>query len=215
MHCGGRGGCSPGFATSPLAGSRVPEPAPLPTAVHGDAPPLCPQVLLLSFALIVFPSISPFSPSKAEADGDFGPVRGEGRAGAVPGAPDTGAGPDPPSLSVFSRSLHNAAASRVAYTQPQARDENPPEPLWPEHLGEAPETLHEAFGSHTFTPRPDKASPYNGTQPLASEGLSHGDGDQADTVPGDSTAPHHSLASLAWTEAGHRRPVALEPAEEL
>ncbi|XP_035748231.1 cyclic AMP-responsive element-binding protein 3-like protein 3 [Egretta garzetta] len=116
---------------------------------------------------------------------------------------------------IANRSLHNAAASRVAYTQPQARDENPPEPLWPEHLGEAPETLHEAFGSHTFTPRPDKASPHNGTQPLASEGLSHGDGDRADTVPGDSTAPHHSLAPLAWTEAGHRRPVALEPAEEL
>ncbi|KFP95870.1 Cyclic AMP-responsive element-binding protein 3-like 3, partial [Leptosomus discolor] len=64
----------------------------------------CIAVLLLSFALIVFPSISPFASSKAEADGDFRPVR------------------------VFSRSLHNAAASRVAYTQPPARDEKPPEP---------------------------------------------------------------------------------------
>ncbi|KFR04852.1 Cyclic AMP-responsive element-binding protein 3-like 3, partial [Nipponia nippon] len=63
----------------------------------------CIAVLLLSFALIVFPSISPFAPSKAEADGDFGPVR------------------------VFSRSLHNAAASRVAYAQPQAGDEKAPE----------------------------------------------------------------------------------------
>ncbi|KFR11909.1 Cyclic AMP-responsive element-binding protein 3-like 3, partial [Opisthocomus hoazin] len=61
----------------------------------------CITVLLLSFALIIFPSISPFARSKAEADGDFGPVR------------------------VFSRSLHNAAASRVAYTQPQAGDEKP------------------------------------------------------------------------------------------
>ncbi|KAK4808055.1 hypothetical protein QYF61_017075 [Mycteria americana] len=175
----------------------------------------CIAVLLLSFALIVFPSISPFAPSKAEADGDFGPVRGEGCAGAAPGAQGTGVGPDPPSRSVFSRSLHNAAASRVAYTQPQVGDEKSPEPLWPEHLGEAPETLHEAFGGHAFTPRPDKISPRNGTQPLASEGLSHGDGDQADTVSGDGTAPHRGLASLAWTEAGHSRPTVLEPAEEL
>ncbi|KFP14203.1 Cyclic AMP-responsive element-binding protein 3-like 3, partial [Egretta garzetta] len=67
------------------------------------------------------------SSNKAAQTGTCIAVR-EGRAGAVPGAPGTGAGPDPPSLSVFSRSLHNAAASRVAYTQPQARDENPPEP---------------------------------------------------------------------------------------
>ncbi|CAM9733714.1 unnamed protein product [Bubo scandiacus] len=149
----------------------------------------CIAVLLLSFALIVFPSISPFASSKAEADGDFRPVR------------------------VFSRSLHNAAASRVVYTQPQAGDEKPPEPLWPERLGKAPETLHEAFGGRTFTPRLDKVSPRNGTQPLASEGLSRGDGDRADTVSGASAAPRQGLASLAWTEAG---PAAvLEPAEEL
>ncbi|XP_052658537.1 cyclic AMP-responsive element-binding protein 3-like protein 3 isoform X1 [Harpia harpyja] len=151
----------------------------------------CIAVLLLSFTLIVFPSISPFAPSKAEADGDFRPVR------------------------VFSRSLHNAAASRVAYTQPQARDEKPPEPLWPEHLGEAPETLHEAFGGRTFTPRLDKVSPHNGTQLLASEGLSSRDGDRADSISGDGTTPHGGLASLAWTEAGHSRPTVLEPAEEL
>lgn len=177
--------------------------------------PLCLQVLLLSFTLIVFPSISPFAPSKAEAEGDFRPVRGEGCARAAPGARGTGVGSDPPSHSVFSRSLHNAAASRVAYTQPQAGDEKPLEPLWPERLGKAPETLHEAFGGHTFTPRPDKVSPRNGTPPLASEGLSHGDGDRADAVSGDGTAPHHGLASLAWTEAGHGRPTVLEPAEEL
>ncbi|KFV08231.1 Cyclic AMP-responsive element-binding protein 3-like 3, partial [Tauraco erythrolophus] len=64
----------------------------------------CIAVLLLSFALIVFPSISPFASGKAEMDGDFRPVR------------------------VFSRSLHNAAASRVVDTQPHARDEKPPEP---------------------------------------------------------------------------------------
>ncbi|XP_037369071.1 cyclic AMP-responsive element-binding protein 3-like protein 3, partial [Talpa occidentalis] len=50
----------------------------------------CIAVLLLSFALIVLPSISPFTPNKAESPGDFAPVR------------------------VFSRTLHNDAASRVA-----------------------------------------------------------------------------------------------------
>ncbi|KFO73612.1 Cyclic AMP-responsive element-binding protein 3-like 3, partial [Cuculus canorus] len=64
----------------------------------------CIAVLLLSFALIIFPSISPFAPSKATADGDFRPMR------------------------VFSRSLHNAAASSVAYTQPQVGEEKALEP---------------------------------------------------------------------------------------
>ncbi|XP_063476836.1 cyclic AMP-responsive element-binding protein 3-like protein 3 isoform X4 [Symphalangus syndactylus] len=50
----------------------------------------CVAVLLLSFALIILPSISPFGPNKAESSGDFAPVR------------------------VFSRTLHNDAASRVA-----------------------------------------------------------------------------------------------------
>ncbi|XP_072457900.1 cyclic AMP-responsive element-binding protein 3-like protein 3 isoform X3 [Notamacropus eugenii] len=49
----------------------------------------CIVVLLLSFALIIFPSISPFALNKTEAPGDFLPVR------------------------VFSRSLNTDAASRV------------------------------------------------------------------------------------------------------
>ncbi|XP_025975035.2 cyclic AMP-responsive element-binding protein 3-like protein 3 isoform X2 [Dromaius novaehollandiae] len=145
----------------------------------------CIAVLLLSFTLIVFPSISPFAPNKAEPDGDFGPVR------------------------VFSRSLHNAAASRVAYVQPHPGDEKPPEPLWPERPGEAPETLHEAFGSHTFPPRLDRASPRNSTRPLAPEVMSRGDGDGT-THPGDSAVP-----PLAWTKPSHVGPTVLEPAEEL
>ncbi|KAM4657359.1 cyclic AMP-responsive element-binding protein 3-like protein 3 [Amazona ochrocephala] len=148
----------------------------------------CIVVLLLSFTLIIFPSMSPFAHSRAEADGDFRPVR------------------------VFSRSLHNAAASRVVYTQPQAGDEKPPEPLWSERLGK---TLHEAFGGHVFTPRLDKAPPHNDTQPLPSEGLSRGDGDQSVPVSEDGAAVHHSLAPLAWSQAEHSRPTALEPDEEL
>uniref|UniRef100_A0A8C6I0L0 cAMP responsive element binding protein 3-like 3 n=1 Tax=Mus spicilegus TaxID=10103 RepID=A0A8C6I0L0_MUSSI len=50
----------------------------------------CIAVLLLSFALIILPSISPFNSNKADSPGDFVPVR------------------------VFSRTLHNHAASRVA-----------------------------------------------------------------------------------------------------
>ncbi|XP_048783619.1 cyclic AMP-responsive element-binding protein 3-like protein 3 isoform X1 [Lagopus muta] len=150
----------------------------------------CIAVLLLSFALIVFPSISPFAPSKAETGGDFGPVR------------------------VFSRSLHNTAASRVAYAQPRGGDEKPPEPLWSKHQAET-ETLHEAFGSSSFTPHLNKASTQNSTPPIASEGLSQSDGDQSGTELGDSTALHQSLTSLAWTEADHSRPTVLEPAEEL
>ncbi|XP_007949229.1 cyclic AMP-responsive element-binding protein 3-like protein 3 [Orycteropus afer afer] len=50
----------------------------------------CIAVLLLSFALIVLPSISPFTSNKDKSPGDFAPVR------------------------VFSRTLHNDASSRVA-----------------------------------------------------------------------------------------------------
>ncbi|XP_068517617.1 cyclic AMP-responsive element-binding protein 3-like protein 3 isoform X1 [Anas acuta] len=158
----------------------------------------CIAVLLLSFALIVFPSISPFAPSKAEADGDFGPVR------------------------VFSRSLHNAAASRVAYAQPRGRDEKPPEPLWSEHGDESPETLHEAFSARSFSPRPDEASPRNRSRPLASDSPSHGDMERGGSVAGggstagDGSTSGDSLAALAWTEGEHSgRPAGLEPAEEL
>ncbi|XP_048143612.1 cyclic AMP-responsive element-binding protein 3-like protein 3 [Corvus hawaiiensis] len=151
----------------------------------------CLAVLLLSFTLIVFPSISPFAPSKAEANGDFRPVR------------------------VFSRSLHNAAASRVVHTQPQAGDEKPPEPLWSEPLEETPETLHGAFQG-TFPTHPDKVSLQNDSRASsAAEGLSHEDRDHADAVPGDGPVPHPGLASLAWSEPGQGRPAVLEPAEEL
>ncbi|KAL1783220.1 cyclic AMP-responsive element-binding 3 3 [Sigmodon hispidus] len=50
----------------------------------------CVAVLLLSFVLIILPSISPFDSNKVDGPGDFVPVR------------------------VFSRTLHNHAASRVA-----------------------------------------------------------------------------------------------------
>ncbi|XP_012878227.1 PREDICTED: cyclic AMP-responsive element-binding protein 3-like protein 3 [Dipodomys ordii] len=61
----------------------------------------CIAVLLLSFALIVLPSVSPFASGKAENPGDFTPVR------------------------VFSRTLHNDAASRVAPEAPPGPAEAP------------------------------------------------------------------------------------------
>ncbi|KAK2494324.1 hypothetical protein MC885_013495 [Smutsia gigantea] len=63
----------------------------------------CIAVLLLSFALIVLPSISPFASNKAESPGDFAPVRG--------------------------RTLHNNAASRVA---PDATPDSKALGPWPE-----------------------------------------------------------------------------------
>lgn len=64
----------------------------------------CIAVLLLSFALIVLPSISPFAPNKAESPGDFTPVR------------------------VFSRTLHNDAASRVALDTTPGSEAPGPQP---------------------------------------------------------------------------------------
>uniref|UniRef100_A0A2K5DP31 cAMP responsive element binding protein 3 like 3 n=1 Tax=Aotus nancymaae TaxID=37293 RepID=A0A2K5DP31_AOTNA len=108
----------------------------------------CVAVLLLSFALIILPSISPFASNKAKSPGDFAPVRGRGSLPLKPlsGLPKSpsgasgGGGEDPCSpfpeagaregstglhlhlvsydtplpQSVFSRTLHNDAASRVA-----------------------------------------------------------------------------------------------------
>lgn len=125
-----------------------------------------------------------------------------------------GPGPDPPRGSVFSRSLHNAAASRVVHAQPQAGEETPPEPLWSEPLEEIPETLHEALQG-TSPSLKDKGSPKNRTQTSATEGRSPEHGDRGDAVPRDGTVPHPGLASLAWSEPGHGRPAVLEPAEEL
>ncbi|KAM4050511.1 cyclic AMP-responsive element-binding protein 3-like protein 3 isoform 2-T2 [Anomaloglossus baeobatrachus] len=58
----------------------------------------CVAVLLLSFSLIIFPSLSHFTKNKAQEGNDFQPVR------------------------VFSRSLHNAASSRVLHFQHETRE---------------------------------------------------------------------------------------------
>ncbi|XP_048687167.1 cyclic AMP-responsive element-binding protein 3-like protein 3 isoform X3 [Caretta caretta] len=149
----------------------------------------CIAVLLLSFALIVFPSISPFAPSKAEPEGDFGPVR------------------------VFSRSLHNDASSRVVYALMKDGAESPKEPekpVWTEYAGEAQSepqgVLRKFLGSHVLARPRAEAPPANGTGALPQDGHS------------DLEALSHDgpiAASLAWTEPSQPSQVRLEPAEEL
>ncbi|XP_053155069.1 cyclic AMP-responsive element-binding protein 3-like protein 3 [Hemicordylus capensis] len=155
----------------------------------------CVAVLLLSFALIIFPSIGPFARNKAETEGDFVPVR------------------------VFSRSLHNDASSRFVYTLARDADQNAKElekPLWTEYAHEAHsgqgETLSKLIQSHVLS-RPHKvgeAAPGNGTEAF-SEG-SHAD------LEGLEPAEHISgpgVAAVAWTESRHPSKGVLEQAEEL
>ncbi|XP_045400850.1 cyclic AMP-responsive element-binding protein 3-like protein 3 isoform X2 [Lemur catta] len=74
----------------------------------------CIAVLLLSFALIILPSISPFATNKAESPGDFAPMR------------------------VFSRTLHNDAASRVAPDAVPGSEAPGPQPEAGTPHGESP-----------------------------------------------------------------------------
>ncbi|XP_067414289.1 cyclic AMP-responsive element-binding protein 3-like protein 3 isoform X2 [Emydura macquarii macquarii] len=155
----------------------------------------CVAVLLLSFALIVFPSISPFASNKAEPDGDFGPVR------------------------VFSRSLHNDASSRVIYALMKDVDENPKEPERPvrtEYAGEAqsrpqsePQGVLRKFLSNHVLARPQAEAP-NRTGALPQDGHSDLEG-----LSHDGPIPEHGLASLAWTEPSQPSQAVLEPADEL
>nr|XP_056723683.1 cyclic AMP-responsive element-binding protein 3-like protein 3 [Euleptes europaea] len=156
----------------------------------------CVAVLLLSFALIVFPSISPFAHNKAETEGDFIPVR------------------------VFSRSLHNDASSRVVPSLARDADlraKEPEKPLGTEYAnegqsGQEEETLGHFIGSHSLSSshKAIEAVLKNGTEsfseggPLDLEGLGH-----------DDHIHGHGLASVAWTESGHPGTRVLEQAEEL
>uniref|UniRef100_A0A8D0L7Y3 cAMP responsive element binding protein 3 like 3 n=1 Tax=Sphenodon punctatus TaxID=8508 RepID=A0A8D0L7Y3_SPHPU len=151
----------------------------------------CVAVLLLSFALIVFPFISPFAHRKAEKEGDFAALR------------------------VFSRSLHNDASSRVAYALVRDEDETakePKKPLWTEYAGEGRDQQKGAlrkFLSGHLLPRPQVTEDglSNDTGALAGDGHSDLEG-----VSHDDPIVGHGLASLAWTEPA--KPV-LEQTEEL
>lgn len=156
----------------------------------------CVAVLLLSFCLIVFPTISPFARSKAETEGDFVPVR------------------------VFSRSLHDDASSRVVYSLAKDAAQNakePEKPLWTEYADEVHDgqstTLSKLIGSRTLS-QPHKA----GEAILSNSTDAFSEGTHAD-LEGLGHADHisgHGFASVAWTESGHpRKVVSLEQAGEL
>ncbi|KAK2087064.1 Cyclic AMP-responsive element-binding protein 3-like protein 3 [Saguinus oedipus] len=82
----------------------------------------CVAVLLLSFALIILPSISPFASNKAKSSGDFAPVR------------------------VFSRTLHNDAASRVAPDALLGSEAPGPRPEADKHKEGSPGSPRAAWG---------------------------------------------------------------------
>ncbi|XP_075759128.1 cyclic AMP-responsive element-binding protein 3-like protein 3 isoform X2 [Pelodiscus sinensis] len=153
----------------------------------------CVAVLLLSFALIVFPSISPFASSKAEPEGAFGPVR------------------------VFSRSLHNDASSRVVYALMKDGAESPEEPekpVWTEYAGEVQGEPQGVLGkflrSHGLARPPAEAPQSNGTGALPPDGHSDLEG-----LRHDDPATGHGPASVAWTEPSQASRALLEAAEEL
>ncbi|XP_034976498.1 cyclic AMP-responsive element-binding protein 3-like protein 3 [Zootoca vivipara] len=153
----------------------------------------CVAVLLLSFALIVFPSIRPFTHNKAELEGDFIPVR------------------------VFSRSLNNDASSRVAYPMAKEADQSsmePEKPLWTKyaHKGhtEQDETLKNLVIRHHVLSRHHDAGEAvvsNSTEPLHEVTYSH--------LEGLEGPREHSLASTAWAESGQPSKGVLEQADEL
>ncbi|XP_062816305.1 cyclic AMP-responsive element-binding protein 3-like protein 3 [Anolis carolinensis] len=139
----------------------------------------CVAVLLLSFALIVFPSFSAFNRKEAHAqgDGDFMPVR------------------------VFSRSLHDDASSRVAFSLDKslaADHETEKTPHWTEYAQEGPPERKSPFFSRI--PKSRATALDNSTNPKESPVGFAG----------------HSVAALAWTEPNNSLgKVILEPAEEL
>uniref|UniRef100_A0A8D0DWQ2 cAMP responsive element binding protein 3 like 3 n=1 Tax=Salvator merianae TaxID=96440 RepID=A0A8D0DWQ2_SALMN len=149
----------------------------------------CIAVLMLSFALIIFPSVRPFARSKAELEGDFMPVR------------------------VFSRSLNNDASSRIAFSL--AKD--PEKPTWAEYAhdvrheeGITPDKLG---GRSSVFPRPHKADgtfTSNVTGSFPEQGPPRSEG-----LGGEDHLAGHSLPSMAWTESSKPGKGVLEQAEEL
>ncbi|XP_028909162.1 cyclic AMP-responsive element-binding protein 3-like protein 3 isoform X4 [Ornithorhynchus anatinus] len=147
----------------------------------------CVAVLLLSFALIVFPSISPFAQNKAEAPGDFVPVR------------------------VFSRSLHADAASRVFQALVKDGEEPGPRegdtPRWREYSQEehSSSLLSKFLGSS----QEQESHPGNGTPSLPPQAQPNLEG----VKPGESSGPNQGL--LLWSDPNTPSPMVLELGEEL
>ncbi|XP_053317720.1 cyclic AMP-responsive element-binding protein 3-like protein 3 [Spea bombifrons] len=144
----------------------------------------CVAVLLLSFSLIIFPSLSPFTRSKSQEGNDFLPVR------------------------VFSRSLHEAASSRVLQFIPghheprhwsgegSQTEEKELSPLR-KYLAHAQSSqIRPSLGQKSFEAE-------NQTSQLKQEGVSQLDTDILGEVGGyiDGHLPHHLITRLTWNES--------------
>nr|XP_033809442.1 cyclic AMP-responsive element-binding protein 3-like protein 3 isoform X2 [Geotrypetes seraphini] len=137
----------------------------------------CIAVVLLSFALIIFPCIGPFARNKATKEGDFVPVR------------------------VFSRSLHDVASSRVFHTLENEKEEMRKEPLWTEFSGEGPNskvgTLRKYLTSSVLSSgvMPDE------TLSNRTEGRMADNPSDLEKVNHDDPIAGHAMASVTWTDS--------------
>ncbi|XP_015220891.2 cyclic AMP-responsive element-binding protein 3-like protein 3-A isoform X1 [Lepisosteus oculatus] len=130
----------------------------------------CIMVLLLSFSLILFPCLRPFSSSTVSQEGDFSPVR------------------------VQSRSLHNVESSRVSHAVAHDRAHSAPEPggAAPGPSGEEEGKMMPPFGKlsqGSGLPFADFASTHiNHTHDVEERGHHQGD-----PITGH-------VATVSWTE---------------
>uniref|UniRef100_A0A8C6VAR5 cAMP responsive element binding protein 3 like 3 n=1 Tax=Naja naja TaxID=35670 RepID=A0A8C6VAR5_NAJNA len=151
----------------------------------------CVAVLLLSFALIIFPSIGPFTRNKAETSGDFVPVR------------------------VFSRSLNNDASSRIVNVLGKEAEQGAKESVWKEP---APPAHSEDEAASTLIrgllrlQKQGEILPGNHTEEVFAEG--GGPAALEGLRPGLPYAGPN-VTSVAWTESEQPGNGILEQTEEL
>ncbi|XP_063147012.1 cyclic AMP-responsive element-binding protein 3-like protein 3 [Candoia aspera] len=154
----------------------------------------CVAVLLLSFSLIIFPSIGPFTRNKTETGGDFVPVR------------------------VFSRSLHNDASSRIVNSlgkDAEQRAWEAKERLWmeqahpPHRKDDAPSTLIRDPVLSGLQ-KDGETLPSNYTEVFPEGRPAHLEGLRPSDLP-----PGQNLAPVAWTESDQPGKGVLEQTEEL
>ncbi|KAM4709749.1 cyclic AMP-responsive element-binding protein 3-like protein 3 isoform 2-T2 [Discoglossus pictus] len=140
----------------------------------------CVAVLLLSFSLIIFPSLGPFTKDKAQEGNDFLPVR------------------------VFSRSLHDSASSRVFH---YADDEHESS-RWSDPVHQTPDTelgplrKYLAGALANQTRRALVEALLTQTKNLTEEGVSHLEGnlDGELHVLHEDPVTGHVVTRVTWTE---------------
>ncbi|KAM6463633.1 cyclic AMP-responsive element-binding protein 3-like protein 3 [Liasis olivaceus] len=151
----------------------------------------CVAVLLLSFALIIFPSIGPFTRNKTETGGDFVPVR------------------------VFSRSLHNDASSRIVNSLGKDAEQSAweaKESLWMEQAHREDNPPSTLIRDHVLLGLQEegKTLQSNYTELFPEGRHAHLEGLGPSNLP-----PGQNLTSVAWTESDQPGKGVLEQTEEL